>query len=90
MLLRRAARLRRLRNERNAWRRKAFQLIRGTIEASAKSASNRWLVVINREQEPALYWFDDELDARGFFDRASTQWTESFLTKIVIGPYGLV
>lgn len=47
---------------------------------------NRWLVVIFREQEPTVTPFSDEETARDFFARASWNWSDSFLCRIVIGP----
>jgi len=46
----------------------------------------RWLVVIWRESAAEVTTFDEEADARAFFDTASIQWTESFLAKVVVGP----
>jgi len=49
-------------------------------------SSARWMCVIVREQIAEVTRFDDEVDARAYFDTASAQWSESFLTEVVIGP----
>lgn len=45
-----------------------------------------WLSVIIREGEPEVRVFTDEKDARTYFDKASLQWSESFLAKAVVAP----
>lgn len=46
-----------------------------------------WLVCIVREQIPEVVTFTSESAARRFYDLWSTQWSESYLTKIVFGPH---
>lgn len=46
----------------------------------------RWLVVIWRETYVEVTPFVEEDDARAFFDLASLQWTESYLTRVIRGP----
>jgi hypothetical protein len=45
-----------------------------------------WLVVICREGVTEVIVFTTEKDAREHFDRASLQWSESFLARAVIAP----
>lgn len=60
------------------------------IEASlekleVRPASDRWFVVRKRDVEPIeVYSFDRESDAREFYDRAQVQWSECFLTLVVL------
>jgi hypothetical protein len=46
-----------------------------------------WIVVQKRETDPAKVWaFPTETEARAFYDQVGTQWTETFLCKVVVGP----
>lgn len=45
------------------------------------------LVVIFREQIPTITGFFDLASAQAFFDRAAAQWSDSFLTEIIKGPF---
>jgi len=44
------------------------------------------IVVIVREGEKEVVPFEDEDEAREFFEKASLQWSDSFLCKVVKGP----
>lgn len=44
------------------------------------------LVVIFHEQAPTVTGFHDIDSARAFYGEAGTQWSESFLTKVIAGP----
>ena len=45
----------------------------------------RWIVVIWRETYAEVTPFETESDARDFFQRASLQWSESYLCRVVEG-----
>lgn len=49
----------------------------------------RWLVVVIREGRVEATPFTDELDAKTFFDRASLQWSDSYLCEVLVGPADL-
>ncbi len=46
----------------------------------------RWLVVIAREGVPEVTGFWEREDAEDYFDRASIQWSDSYLVEVVRGP----
>jgi hypothetical protein len=46
----------------------------------------RWLVVIVREGVPEVTGFWELEEAERHFDRASWQWSDSFLVEVVKGP----
>jgi len=50
---------------------------------------HRWLVIICREGAIEVVPFAGEEQARAFFDRASWQWSDSYLTQVVVGPRDL-
>lgn len=52
-------------------------------------APQRWLVVICREGVTEALPFSEEEDACIFFERASAQWSDSYLARIVSGPRDL-
>ena len=55
----------------------------GRIEPRAVHV-DKWFVVRRRDTEPIeVYSFDLEIDAREFYDRASLQWSECYLTAVV-------
>lgn len=45
-----------------------------------------WLVVIVREGVPEIVVFTHEADAQAHFDKASAQWSDSFLARAVKAP----
>lgn len=45
-----------------------------------------WLVVICREGDCEVTAFEDETEATEFFDRASVQWSDSYLCRAVRWP----
>lgn len=45
-----------------------------------------WLVIIGYEGRADVTVFTEEADAREFFDKASAQWSESYLCRGVIVP----
>ena len=48
----------------------------------------KWMVIRKRETDPVEVWqFEEEEDARVQYEQVAPQWTETFLCKIVIGPY---
>ena len=48
--------------------------------------SAKYLVLIVREQTPSFWLFDTFSQAFAHFDRASMNWTESFLLRVIRGP----
>jgi len=47
------------------------------------------IVIINREgkSQIAAFLYGQEKEAEEFFERASTQWPDSFLYKVLKGPF---
>lgn len=45
-----------------------------------------WIVVQNREGDTEAYPFDDLVEAGKFYDKASAQWSDTYLCKIIEGP----
>jgi len=46
----------------------------------------RWIVVIVREGLPEVTGFLERSDAESFFDRASLQWSDSYMAEVVKVP----
>lgn len=46
----------------------------------------RWIVVIVREGVPEVTGFWERSDAESFFDRASLQWSDSYMAEVVKVP----
>lgn len=49
----------------------------------------RYLVVIHRETETSAYGFAVPEAALSFFETAGTQWSDTYLTRILMGPRDL-
>lgn len=64
----------------------AVERIMRPLREQKRVGEAKWLVVIVREGEPEVTPFEEEDFARAYFNRWSNQWSESFLTKVVIGP----
>lgn len=51
------------------------------------SASAQWMVLRKRETLPVEVWmFDDEAVAKAAYDFLATQWSETFLCRVLNGP----
>jgi hypothetical protein len=51
-----------------------------------RALPGEWMVVIVRERVPEVTLFDDYNEAREFFDKASLQWSDSYLTSVLRAP----
>lgn len=70
---------------RHAWRWFREQLAAPPTEPQEEHPG-QWLVVICREGVTEATPFESKSDAAAFFDRASLQWSESYLAHVVQGP----
>lgn len=61
-------------------------LARARPDESEEPEKPRWLVVIAREGVPEVTRFGVHVEALEYFDRASTQWSDSYLARVEVGP----